>query len=172
MGAAQAGDAAAYRALLVSITPYVRALARRSGLQGDEVEDGVQDVLLTLHEIRHSYDPARPFAPWLLAVARHRLTDRLRRVGRRSRRETVLTEEHETFAAEETNLVEQGSEARQLRAAIARLPVGQRQAVELLKLEELSLLEASARSGQSVAALKVSMHRALKKLRQLMAGER
>lgn len=171
MTAVQAGDGDAYRVLLASITPYLRSLARRSGLPPDEIEDGVQDVLLTLHAIRHSFDPSRPFAPWLVVVARHRLTDRLRRGGRRARHETPLTAAHETFSADETNHYEDGVEARLLRAAIARLPAGQRQAVELLKLEELSLAEASAASGQSIAALKVSMHRALKRLRRMLVGE-
>ena len=65
---------------------------------------------------------------------------------------------------------EEASEARRLRSAIATLPDGQRQAVELLKLKELSLKEASAISGQSEVALKVSVHRAIKRLRTLLSG--
>lgn len=59
----QDGDQAAYRQLLKSVTPYLRALARRAGLPPDDCEDGVQDVLMTIHAIRHTYDPARPFTP-------------------------------------------------------------------------------------------------------------
>jgi RNA polymerase sigma-70 factor, ECF subfamily len=170
MAAAQDGDSKAYGALLRSITPYLRAVARRAGLEGDEVEDGVQDILLTIHSIRRSYDPRRPFAPWLLAVARHRLIDRLRRRGRLRLRETELTAAHETFAVDETNIHEERGEVRRLRKAIAGLPPGQREAVELLRLQELSLKEAAARSGQSPSALKVALHRALKRLRGLMPG--
>jgi RNA polymerase sigma-70 factor (ECF subfamily) len=57
---------------------------------------------------------------------------------------------------------------RRLRSAIAALPVGQRQAIEMLRLEELSLKEASAMSGQSETALKVAVHRAVKRLRALL----
>ena len=170
MAAAQDGDATAYRELLRAIAPYLRAVARRTGLEGDEIEDGVQDILLTVHSIRRSYDPRRPFAPWLLAVARHRLIDRLRRRGRLRSRETELTTEHETFAADETNLHEEAGEVRRLHKAIAGLPPGQRQAVELLRLQELSLKEAAARSGQSPSALKVALHRALQRLRRAMPG--
>jgi len=171
MADSQAGDREAYRRLLQSILPYLRSLARRTGLGADEVEDAVQDVLLTLHGIRHSYDPARPFAPWLTAVARHRLVDRRRRVQRRVRRETPLEAEAETLPAAPTYQPETASEVRRLKAAIAALPPGQRQAVELLKLKEMSLKEASAASGQSISALKVAMHRALLRLRRLLSED-
>jgi RNA polymerase sigma-70 factor (ECF subfamily) len=58
-----------------------------------------------------------------------------------------------------------------LGAAIATLPDGQREAVELLKLREMSLIEASAVSGKSISALKVNVHRAIKALRAQLKGE-
>jgi len=58
-----------------------------------------------------------------------------------------------------------------LKAAMDKLPPGQRRAVDLLKLQEMSLKEASAASGMTVASLKVSMHRGLKALRAEMAEE-
>jgi RNA polymerase sigma-70 factor (ECF subfamily) len=170
MANSQAGDADSYRRLLQAITPYLRALAHRFGLGGADLEDAVQDVLLTVHTIRHTYDPTRPFAPWLTAVARHRLLDRLRRRSRQSGRETELTEFHETFAAAETNHPGLAGEAERLKAAIAALPEGQRRAVEMLKLKEMSLKEAAQASGQSETALKVSVHRAIKRLRILLGG--
>jgi RNA polymerase sigma-70 factor (ECF subfamily) len=171
MARSQQGDADSYRRLLQAITPYLRALSHRFGLSGADLEDGVQDVLLTVHSIRHTYDPTRPLAPWLAAVARHRLLDRLRRRKRQSGRETELTEAHETFAAVETNHPELAGEAGRLKAAIASLPEGQRRAVEMLKLKEMSLKEASQASGQSETALKVAVHRAIKRLRVLLGGE-
>jgi RNA polymerase sigma-70 factor (ECF subfamily) len=170
MARGQDGDARSYRLLLQGITPYLRALAHRFGLGGADLEDAVQDVLLTLHSIRHTYDRTRPFGPWLTAVARHRLLDRLRRKVRQTGRETELTEAHETFASPETNHPELAGEAGRLKAAIASLPEGQRRAVEMLKLKEMSLKEAAKATGQSETALKVSVHRAIKRLRGLMGG--
>ena len=72
MARAQEGDAAAYRHLLVAIAPYLRALAARYHRTHQDVEDSVQDILLTIHTIRHTYDPARPFKPWLVAIGRRR----------------------------------------------------------------------------------------------------
>jgi len=129
------------------------------------------NVLLTLHAVRHTYDPARPFGPWLVAIANRRIVDSLRRRGRSAARETPLEPEHETFAALETNFSEAAAEARALREAVESLPPGQREAIRLLKLKEMSLNEAAAASGVSVAALKVATHRALKNLRKLLGSE-
>ncbi len=168
MARAQDGDRAAYRQLLEAVLPWLRRIAAARFRAPHDVEDTVQDILLTLHAIRHTYDPSRPFKPWLIAVARRRVADRLRSKMRHGARETYLNTEHETFAAPETNLLEQESEAKRLREAIAQLPEGQRQAVTMLKLEEKSLAETAAATGLSVAALKVSSHRALRNLRRLL----
>jgi RNA polymerase sigma factor (sigma-70 family) len=170
MAHAQGGDRAAYRRLLEEIAPYVRALAVRRLPNRSDVEDAVQDVLMTVHAVRQTYDPTRPFGPWLIAIADRRIIDRLRRQGRAMARETPLEAEHETFAAPRANLHEAASDGRVLREAIERLPPGQREAIRLLKLEELSLKEAAAVSGMSIASLKVATHRALKNLRKILAN--
>jgi len=169
MARAQDGDRGAYGRLLEEITPFLRSLAARRHRDLSDVEDAVQDVLLTLHAIRDTYDPARPFGPWLVAIANHRLIDRLRRQGRLRSRETALMPEHETFSAGQPNLCEKSLDRRELREAVEKLPAGQRQAVRLLKLEERSLKEAAAISGMSIGSLKVATHRALKSLRKILA---
>ncbi|WP_306308032.1 sigma-70 family RNA polymerase sigma factor [Ralstonia sp. SET104] len=168
MAQAQGGNREAYRRLLEEITPYLRAFAARYFRNRSDVEDTVQDVLLTIHAVRHTYDPARPFGPWLVAIAKRRIIDCLRRQGRIGLHETALDAELETFFADESNLSERTVDARVVHEAVARLPKGQREAVRMLKLEEMSLKEAAAASGMSVAALKVATHRALKTLRKLL----
>lgn len=168
MARAQDGNREAYRRLLEEITPYLRSLAARRHKNPSDVEDAVQEVLLTVHAIRHTYDPTRPFAPWLVAIANRRIVDRLRRQTRARSRETALRAEHETFPAPQANLPETNSDARVLREAVESLPPGQRQAVQLLKLQEMSLKEAAVVSGMSIASLKVATHRALKNLRKIL----
>jgi RNA polymerase sigma factor (sigma-70 family) len=167
---AQAGERDAYRRLLEEITPYVRSLAVKAHRDPCDVEDTVQDVLLTVHTIRHTYDPGRPFGPWLVAIAHRRIVDRLRRQGRVRAHETPLEGEHKTLAAFATNYSEMSVEAAELRDAIERLPPGQRDAVMLMKLQEMSLRQAAAVSGTSIAALKVATHRAMKSLRDLLTN--
>lgn len=165
MAAAQGGDRAAYRALLRAVTPYVRALCARALRQPADREDAVQDILLTLHETRALYDPSRPFGPWLAGIARHRIADRQRRLHRAAAREVALDSTDETFLAAATKTDPLTLDQAALHAALAELPAGQRLAVTLTKLQEMSLQQAQAVSGMSVAALKVATHRALKRLR-------
>jgi RNA polymerase sigma-70 factor (ECF subfamily) len=170
MARAQDGDRASYRALLEDVTPYLRALAARCFRDTGDIEDAVQDVLLTVHAVRHAYDPGRPFGPWLVAIANRRIIDRLRRQMRARSREIELTAEHETFSAHPANhhLGESSADEAVLHAAIEHLPPDQRQAIRLLKLKEMSLNEAALASGKSVSALKVATHRAIKSLRKLL----
>ena len=171
MARAQAGDRDAYRRLLEDVTPYLRSIAARHLQNSGDIEDTVQEVLLTVHAVRHTYDPARPFGPWLVAIANRRVVDGLRRQGRSRAREVALDAEHETFAAPEANYHEAASEARALREAVESLPPGQRDAIRMLKLRDMSLKEAAAVSGMTVAALKVATHRAVKSLRKVLGRQ-
>lgn len=161
--------------LLRAITPRVRqVVARLRGFAGPEaVEDLVQDVLLSLHMVRATYNPDRPFMPWLLAILRNRLVDGARRHGRTAMHEVAVDDLDVTFSQAAANPdQERSGDVRVLHHAIQSLPAGQRQAIELLKLQELSLNEASAVSGQSVGALKVATHRAMATLRRALGGTR
>ncbi|ASS58054.1 sigma-70 family RNA polymerase sigma factor [Rhizobium leguminosarum] len=171
MARAQDGDNFAYLRLLQEITPYLRSLVRRWHKDHWDIEDTVQDILLTLHSIRHTYDPSRPFGPWLVGIANRRAIDRLRRRGRQELREAPLTAEHEaTAAASEHN--DDVLDKHRLNEALGGLPPIQRTAVDLLKLKEMSLKEASDATGLSIASLKMATHRALRNLRTLLSDRR
>ena len=173
MAAAQDGDADAYRRLLHGITPLLRRVAARRlyGASAADVEDVVQDVLLSLHAVRHTYDPARPFVPWLMAIERHRLGDWIRRSRRRAS-EIAVNSLEETFADQAANTEdEEAFDGREIHAAVAGLPKAQRTAIELLKLNEMSLKEAAARTGMTETALKVATHRGMKTLRRLFGKD-
>ncbi|MBM3548007.1 MAG: sigma-70 family RNA polymerase sigma factor [Alphaproteobacteria bacterium] len=171
MASAQDGRQAEYARLLREIVPMIRAVAAHHHRTPDRVDDVVQDVLLTLHRVRHTYDPARPFIPWLVAVARRRSIDALRRRIRMDAMEIRDDTSYETFADPLANREREGREAADaLAVALAALPRGQREALELVKVKEMSLVEASAVSGQSVGGLKVNVHRAIKALRAKLKG--
>ncbi|MDE2165267.1 MAG: sigma-70 family RNA polymerase sigma factor [Alphaproteobacteria bacterium] len=172
MAAAQDGDRRAYETLLRQTLPYIRTVVRGLNATPDRVEEVVQEVLLTVHRVRHTYDPARPFRPWLAAIARRRAIDALRRRRRTETHEIFDEAAYETFADPEANRhQERPASAAGLSAAVADLPAQQREAVRLLKLRGLSLAEASAESGTSIAALKVNVHRAIKTLRKRLTGD-
>jgi len=167
MAAAQAGDAQAYATLLAECVPLLRSICRARLRDATEAEDAVQDALLTLHRVRHTYDPDRPFRPWIAAIAERRALDRGRRRGRLGLRETAIEDAAEIGAEGQA---EERFAARQLREAVGELPQSQRTALQLTKIEQLSLQEASQRSGMSVGALKVATHRALQTLRKRLTG--
>ncbi len=174
MRAAQDGDSASYRQLLTGIIPLLRHFVRkhRTFLQPADVEDLVQNILLSLHAVRATYDPARPFLPWLYAIARNRMMDGSRSQMRRSANEVSVAEYPETFSGAATNTMDAGyGDPEALRQAVAKLPGGQRRAVEMLKLRELSLKEAATASGMSVVALKVAVHRGMNTLRKTLSAE-
>ena len=172
MAAAQNGDRATYEQLLREIVPFIRAIASGHHRTADRIDDVVQDVLLTIHRVRHTYDPSRPFEHWLATIAKRRSIDSLRRRIRTHANETADDEAYETFADPQANRSTEVRDATDLLGgALADLTERQREAIDLLKLREMSLVEASKVSGQSIAALKVNVHRAIKALRVKLKGE-
>lgn len=169
MVAAQGGDGAAYAALLRDCIPFVRTVVAGVGVPAVAIDDGVQNVLLTIHRVRHTYDPRQKFTPWLRTIAQRRAIDMLRSAGRVRGRELhapLQYESHPDPAPAASGAVDEADAAARLRAAVAGLPERQRQAVELLGLQELTLAEAASATGRTKTALKVNLHRALKALRQ------
>jgi RNA polymerase sigma factor (sigma-70 family) len=171
MARAQQGDHDAYVTLLRAITPRIRQIVRRRRGSFGDVEDVVQDILLSIHAVRATYRPAHPFVPWMFAIVRHRIADAGRRQVRQRTHEVEVADLDVTFQLPAANQHEDPfDDSEALARAIQSLPPGQRQAVELLKLRELSLKEASAATGLSVGALKLATHRAMVSLRRALRG--
>lgn len=166
---AQAGDDGAYRQALERIATRLRAyLRRRMQSLPDDLEDLVQETLLALHLQRGTYDPTLPVSAWVLAIARHKLVDLWRRRGRHEALHDAIDD------VDEAALAAAGggeSEARRdLGKLLDDLPEAQRQAILLTKVQGLSVAEASQRTGASQSAIKVQVHRGLKRLAALVKG--
>ena len=163
---AQLGDEQLYAQALKLMAARLRGFfGRRLTALPDEVEDLVQETLLVLHLQRGTYDPSLPVTAWLHAIARHKLVDLYRRRGRRE----ALHEPLDDLDESQHPLVEaEASAHRDLSVLLEHLPQAQQQAIVLTKVEGLSMVEASERTGVSVAALKVQVHRGLKKLAALV----
>jgi hypothetical protein len=80
MEAAQSGDCQAYARLLHDILPDIRLIALKHH-HADRAEPVVRDILQTLHRLRHTYDPARPFANWLAAISKQRALAAVRKAA-------------------------------------------------------------------------------------------
>lgn len=163
---AQTGDDAAYREALACIAERLRRfLRRRMQSVPDDVEDLVQETLLALHLQRGSYDPALPVGSWVFAIARHKLVDLWRRRGRH---EALHDPIDELDDAALPAVHDEGSAQRDLTVLLGELPAAQREAIMLTKIEGLSVAEAAERTGASESAIKVQVHRGLKRLAALV----
>jgi RNA polymerase sigma-70 factor (ECF subfamily) len=160
----QQGDAEACQELFDSIGPSLTNFLRRRVADLQELEDVYQEVFMAIFEARHTYEPGRPLEPWLFAIARNIAVDYSRRRWTRAHWEELVAEPPEQPA--ETSI----TAAPDLSAALAEIPIDQREAFSMLKLEGLSVEAAAVRAGVSVGALKVRAHRAYKSLKRLIGG--
>ena len=161
MALSQRGDRQAYRALLSECQGWLERYFRRR-VAPAQLDDLVQEVLMALHAKRATWDPGRPFLPWLAAIARYRWVDHLRRLYRGE--EDELADHDAAEDSEEDAVLARMS----LERLFVHLPGKQVQAIELVKIEGLSITEASHRCGQSESAVKVNIHRGLKRLAALV----
>src|SRR5882724_11223311 len=135
----QQGDAHACQELLDNIGPSLTHFLRRRVADPHELEDVYQEVFMAIFEARHTYEPGRPFEPWLFAIARNIAADYTRRRWSRARWEELVAE-LPARPADSSNTA-----APDLEAILAKLPAGQRQVISMLKLDGLSLEAAAAR---------------------------
>ncbi len=133
----------------------------------DYVEDLVQESLLAIHNKRHTYDRTQPLGAWVNAIAKYKLVDFLRRHGIRESLNDSVEDASELFA--DSN-VEASDARRDIMKLLDQLPQSQRLPIIHTKLEGLSVEEAAEKLGMSESAIKVGVHRGLKRLAALVSG--
>lgn len=158
---AQAGDREPYEQLLSELGNVIEAYVRSRFGALDSLEDCVQESLLALHRGRHTWDPRKPFRPWMFTIVRHRCIDVLRRIPAEPAAGV------EQLSAVNTDVSSQLDSATLLR----RLAPREREAVQLTKLYGYSMAEAGRRCGVTEGAMKVRVHRALRTLKKILERE-
>jgi len=164
----QEGDTEAYARLLAEMSPLIFNYVRKRVFNPAYVDDIYQDVLLTFHKAKHTYRTEKPFSPWLFTVVRNALWNSLSKNRKFLEKEVLLAEMPETTwnAPEDLEMDEK------LRVALNQLPPENRQAVEMLKLREMSVETAAKAVGISKVAFKVRAHRGYVQLRKLLLKEK
>src|ERR1700733_13775128 len=104
MERAQKGDREAFQALFADIGPLVTLFVRRRVFDQAEVDDVCQEALLAVFKSRHTYQPARPFEPWLFAIVRNVLATYLQRNRQRTTWYEPMGEIPEISAEDESSL--------------------------------------------------------------------
>jgi RNA polymerase sigma-70 factor (ECF subfamily) len=164
MTEAQMGNQASYRQLLGEIAPFIKRVIIRTLSKPDQADDIVQEVLLSIHKAMNTYDPVRPFMPWLMAIVNFRRTDYLRahyaaRDNLSAPLEALDTDDYVTFDGHQ-------GEYKDIENAVQSLAPRQREVFDLVKMKGYTAKEVAAKTGMSVSAVKVSVHRSLQKLKE------
>jgi len=171
MVAAQAGDSGAYEKLLHELLPRARRQVGARISDNAAREDIVQNALVSIHRARHTYRADRPFTPWFNTIVRNATIDWVRMRSRQLPRELPLEQEIVADRAPESAPADADDAlSPDLERALSTLPPAQRQAVEMIHLEGLSVTDAAARVGVTKGALKVRAHRGYQALRSLLRG--
>ena len=169
MRQSQSGDTNAYGELLMRIKdlmePFVANILKRSHCYRSEVCDEIcQEILLNIHAHRANYDPKQYFLPWLYSIGRYKTIDFLRK-NKKDTKLVAISEELDHLIFEDAPTV--GSES-DIQTLGAKLPEKQWRVLQMMKLENLSIQEISEKTGFSPSDVKVTVHRAIKKLKELV----
>jgi len=166
MRAERRGDAAAYERVLKEIADLLRRLIRyrlaQLGLSAHETEDLVQEVLIGLHTKRHTWDAERPFLPWLHAIARYKIADGARHIRREARHRIDLPFD-ELAELVEAPLEDRDRSLLDMDRHLRDLSQGQQMVVRAL-VEGASVRSTAERLQTSEGAVRVTFHRALRRL--------
>lgn len=165
---AQAGDKKAYNNLLRDIVPYIRGVLAPSLANPDWVDDITQNVLMSVHKSLHTYSADRPFSPWLRAIISFRKTDFLRSYYSKQGNKSVDLENLEFQKKHVTN-TEYSGELKDVEKALEHLPDTQRLIFQRMKIEGYTAKEVAQEMDMSVSAVKVSVHRSMKKLKGILS---
>ena len=157
----QEGDLAAATALIHSISPKLYRFFVAQAVSRVEADDLLQETWLRIHKVRHTYHPGEPAIAWFYAIARHVRVDHYRKAMRTTIHQRELSEIPEPPAA-----APPAGQRDELEALLAPLSSGEREVVEMLKVEGLSLEEVARATSSTVGSVKQKAHRAYKKLRE------
>lgn len=162
--AANQGDMRAYAAFLHEITPLIRGItrSRASGLGADVCEDVVQETLLAIHQKRHTWRPELPVRPWLYAIVRYKVIDAFRARGRHVH--VPIEDFAEILPAEAVADPTERSDAERM---IGRLDPRAARVVRAIGIEGTSIADLSSTLDMTETAVRVVLHRGLKKLAKL-----
>jgi RNA polymerase sigma-70 factor, ECF subfamily len=162
----QAGDLEAFDQLYALLVPVVRGFLRRRTTDAQQVDDLVQDTFLQVHRARHTYDPAYPPIPWIVAIARHVWLMHVRASARRPQPSEQIQQLHLGVPAE----AEAYADRADLRAALGTLPEEKRRPLLWHHVLGVSFREIAARLGIREDAAKLRSSRAMAELRTRLAS--
>ena len=158
------GDKLAYAKLLRETVLFLRPFLKRRLYSEDEVDDVLQEILLSIHKARHTYDGMRPYKPWVYAIAKFRLLDYLRKHYADLLHFAVDMSEVENLKHED--IIEKRINYESVSEKIHMLPKKQALILQMMHKEGYTIKEVAEKIGMTESAVKVAAFRAYKVLRQ------
>jgi RNA polymerase sigma-70 factor (ECF subfamily) len=158
------GDKHAYAEILQETSRFLRPfLAKRLSFT-NEVDDLLQEILISIHKARHTYDGKRPYKPWVYAIARFRLQDYLRAHYSDQLHHADDLSELEDYLHE--NVTESAITYESISGEVEKLPQKQAAILQLMHQEGYTAKEVAKKLGMNESAVKVAAHRAYRILRE------
>lgn len=159
-------DEAAFAALFAHFAPRVKSFLMRSGGDAAMAEECTQEVMATLWQKAHLFDPARAsVSTWVFTVARNKKIDVLRRQRRPEPEDLAWGPEAEP---DQADVVALQQETEQLGEALAELPAKQRDLIEKAYFSDMSHSEIAEATGLPLGTIKSRIRLALDRLRHTM----
>lgn len=155
------GNQADYARFLASITPLLKRIVSKR-LAACDVEDVVQEILISIHKARHTHDGVRPLIPWLVSIAKFRITDHLRKHYTQRQDKTVDISAWETIL---TDVTEGGVDHESIDELLEGVPEAHKRILTLMHVEGYTAKEVGQQLAMNESAVKVAAHRAIKKIR-------
>ncbi|HMC12778.1 MAG TPA: sigma-70 family RNA polymerase sigma factor [Gallionellaceae bacterium] len=158
------GDKRAYAELLRETVRFLRPFLSKRLSFDSEVEDLLQEILISIHKARHTHDGQRPYKPWVYAIAKFRLQDYLRMHYADQLRHAVDITELENNL--HVDVTESAISYESISGEVHKLPEKQATILQLMHQDGYTAKEVAEKLGMTESAVKVSAHRAYKVLRQ------
>lgn len=165
MVSSQNGSGKDYALFLSEVSKLLRPFLLKR-MDSDKVEDVLQETLLAIHQARHTYMPSRKIGPWIYAICNHRMIDYFRKFRRIEKNEVMDFDLIEVAEAQRATPSKSNEKSDRVFDLLDKLPIQQQTVIKLLKLEELSVKNVSARTGLSESAVKVTAFRGYETIRR------
>ncbi len=166
MGEYQQGRFEAVDDLFAALAPVLRRYLIAHARDGARADDLVQDVFLQLHRARHTYDPAYPVMPWVMAIARHVWLMDQRTRARRPWASEDVTEMELPARGEAAAYTEKAD----VRRALDQVAPSRRDAVIQHHVWGHSFKHIAGKAGITETAAKLRSSRGMAQLRMLLKG--
>ena len=168
---ARQGKTESYKAFLEQLAPFVRrnsaSMLKRYG-QSHLLEDFTQEILLTVHLKLHTYRAELPLLAWIRVVMKHRMIDMLRR----NKFETISFDEPENWEPAAPENPEIQAVRMDLSKLLGQLKPPTGEIIHAFKVQGATVKDLAKRYRMSESNIKVTVHRGLRKLSEIIAESR